>query len=250
MPKISHDNMRGLCHGIDKLTAQCFYVILIQNTVVYDKITIWSNEHANNDHFDKSSLENKGVNILLSFLLMVCDDDDKEKVKHIYKKYHHDMLKYAKVQLKKMNVPDYEMEAEDVVQASFLKISRYIKKIQFDMGEGAVKSYVFAIVLNEAINSSNEYVATVNIDDCYEVSTEDEFFEQLPIKEDYEKVIQAIQRLDDKYRYTLMLRYTHDMSVKEISQLMGLPEKTVYTRLERGRKQLLVLLEKEGISYV
>ena len=250
MPKISHDNMRGLCHGIDKLTAQCFYVIIIQDIVVYDKITIWSNEHANNDHFDKSSLEKKGVNILLSFFLMICDDDDKEKVKHIYKKYHHDMLKYAKVQLKKMNVPDYEMEAEDVVQASFLKISRYIKKIQFDMGEGAVKSYVFAIVLNEAINSSNEYVATVNIDDCYEVSAEDEFFEQLPIKEDYEKVIQAIQRLDDKYRYTLMLHYTHDMSVKEIAMLLGIPEKTVYTRLERGRKQLLALLEKEGISYV
>lgn len=187
---------------------------------------------------------------MLSFLLMVCDDDDKEKVEHIYKKYHHDMLKYAKVQLKKMNVPDYETEAEDVVQAAFLKISRYIKKIQFDMGEGAVKSYVFSIVLNEAINSSNEYVATVNIDDCFEVSTEDEFFEQLPIKEDYEKVIKSIEKLDDKYRYTLMLRYTHDMSVKEISQLLGLPEKTVYTRLERGRKQLLALLEKEGISYV
>ena len=187
---------------------------------------------------------------MLAFLLMICDDDIKEKIEHIYKKYHHDMLKYAKVQLKKMNVPDYEMEAEDVVQASFLKISRYIKKIQFDMGEGAVKSYVFAIVLNEAINSSNEYVATVNIDDCFEVSTEDEFFEQLPIKEDYEKVLKAIEKLDDKYRYTLMYRYTHEMGVKEIAELMGIPEKTVYTRLERGRTQLLILLEKEGISYV
>ena len=188
--------------------------------------------------------------MLLSFLLLVCDDDDKEKVEYIYKKYHHNMLKYAKHQLKRRSVPNYEAEAEDVVQASFLKISRYIKQIRFDMGEGAVKSYVFTIVLNEAINSANEYVATVNIDDCFELSTEDEFFEQLPIKEDYEKVMKAIERLDDKYRYTLMLRYTHDMSVKEISQLMGLPEKTVYTRLERGRKQLLVLLEKEGISYV
>ena len=187
---------------------------------------------------------------MLSFLLTVCDDDDKEKVEHIYKKYHNDMLKYAKGQLKKMNVPDYETEAEDVVQTSFLKISRYAKHIHFDMGDSAVKAYVFAIVLNEAINSSNECVATVNIDDCFEISTEDEFFEQLPIKEDYKQVIKAIEKLDDKYRYTLILRYTHDMSVKEISQLMGLSEKTVYTRLERGRKHLLVLLKKEGSSYV
>ena len=250
MPKISHDNIRGLCHGIDKLTAQCFYVIIIQDIVVYDKITIWSNEHANNDHFDKSSLENKGVNILLSFFLMICGDDIKEKIEHIYKTYHRDMLRYAKGQLKKMNVPDYEAEAEDVVQNAFLKIIRYSERIRFDRGDDAVKSYVFAIVLNEAINNVNEYTATVNIDDCFEVSTEDEFFEQLPIKEDYEKVLKAIEKLDDKYRYTLMYRYTHEMGVKEIAELMGIPEKTVYTRLERGRKQLLALLEKEGISYV
>ena len=250
MPKISHDNMRGLCHGIDKLTAQCFYVILIQDIVVYDKISMWSNEHGNNDHFDKSSPENKGGNSLLSFLLMVCDDDDKEKVEHIYKKYHRGMLKYAKSQLKKMNVVDYETEAEDVVQTSFLKISRHIKQIRFDMGESAVKAYVFAIVLNESINSTNEYAATENIDDYFEISTEDAFFEQLPIKEDYEKVLKAIEKLDDKYRYTLMYRYTHEMGVKEIAELMGVPEKTVYTRLERGRTQLLILLEKEGISYV
>lgn len=187
---------------------------------------------------------------MLAFLLMICGDDIKEKIEHIYKTYHRDMLRYAKGQLKKMNVPDYEAEAEDVVQNAFLKITRYSERIRFDRGDDAVKSYVFAIVLNEAINNANEYTATVNIDDCFEVSTEDEFFEQLPIKEDYEKVIQAIQRLDDKYRYTLMLHYTHDMSVKEIAKLMGIPEKTVYTRLERGRKQLLALLEKEGISYV
>ena len=179
---------------------------------------------------------------MLAFLLMICGDDIKEKIEHIYKTYHRDMLRYAKGQLKKMNVPDYEAEAEDVVQNAFLKITRYSERIRFDRGDDAVKSYVFAIVLNEAINNANEYTATVNIDDCFEVSTEDEFFEQLPIKEDYEKVIQAIQRLDDKYRYTLMLHYTHDMSVKEIAKLMGIPEKTVYTRLERGRTQLLILL--------
>lgn len=187
---------------------------------------------------------------MLAFLLMICDDDIKEKIEHIYKTYHRDMLRYAKGQLKKMNVPDYEAGAEDVVQNAFLKIIRYSERIRFDMGDDAVKSYVFAIVLNEAINNANEYTATVNIGDCFEVSMEDAFFEQLPIKEDYEKVIQAIQRLDDKYRYTLMLHYTHDMSVKEIAMLMGIPEKTVYTRLERGRTQLLILLEKEGISYV
>ena len=40
---------------------------------------------------------------MLAFLLMICGDDIKEKIEHIYKTYHRDMLRYAKGQLKKMN---------------------------------------------------------------------------------------------------------------------------------------------------
>lgn len=72
---------------------------------------------------------------------------------------------------------------------------------------------------------------------------DDEFISSIQINERYEKVIQVIKKMDDRYSMTLLFRFRDDMSVSEISDYMGLPEKTVYTRLERGKRLLLKLLE-------
>lgn len=40
-----------------------------------------------------------------------------------------------------------------------------------------------------------------------------------------------VDGLDEKHRLVVVLRLAHDMSVSEISQLLGVNEKTVYTRL-------------------
>ena len=66
------------------------------------------------------------------------------------------------------------------------------------------------------------------------------------IIERYEKVVKAIEKLDEKYSLTLLYRYNENMSVGEIATLMGVPEKTVYTRLERGKKLLLQSINGEG----
>ena len=50
--------------------------------------------------------------------------------------------------------------------------------------------------------------------------------------------------MDEKYSITLMYRYSSSMSVKEIADLMGISEKTVYTRISRGKQKLLEMLEE------
>ena len=61
-------------------------------------------------------------------------------------------------------------------------------------------------------------------------------------------IVEKIKQLDDRYSITLLLYYGEKMDVKKISELMGVVEKTVYTRLERGKKLLLEELSKEGES--
>ena len=48
--------------------------------------------------------------------------------------------------------------------------------------------------------------------------------------------------LDKKYRVTLMLHYYEGYSIREIARIMDVPEKTVSTRLARGRKILKELM--------
>ena len=49
---------------------------------------------------------------------------------------------------------------------------------------------------------------------------------------------ELIRRLDEKYRLILVLRYVQGLKIREIAELLELPENTVKTRLQRGRKSL------------
>lgn len=52
----------------------------------------------------------------------------------------------------------------------------------------------------------------------------------------------TVMGLDKKYRVTLLLHYYEGYSIQEIARIMNVPEKTVSTRLARGRKILKELL--------
>ena len=62
----------------------------------------------------------------------------------------------------------------------------------------------------------------------------------------YDEVVEAISWLDEKYSIPLSLRYAENMDVKEISKLLGIAEKTVYTRLDRAKKLLIEKLNGEN----
>ena len=66
--------------------------------------------------------------------------------------------------------------------------------------------------------------------------------------EKFRAVVDAVKRLEDKYSNALYLYYVTERPIREIAALLGVPEKTVYTRIERGKKKLLEMLGKEGIT--
>lgn len=51
-------------------------------------------------------------------------------------------------------------------------------------------------------------------------------------------VLEAVISLDDNYRLVLQLFYYQDLSVKEISEVLAMPQGTVKTNLKRGREAL------------
>lgn len=181
---------------------------------------------------------------MLVFLYTLADADDRYKIDYIYHTFHDDMVKLAKSKLKKSGFPNYELDAEDIVQNAFVKITKYIKKINIGVNHNELKAYVLTIVANEAYTYKTEYKFFDNIDDYVDILHDDEFLSSLRINERYEQVVKTIYKMDDKYSMTLLYRFRDDMSVSELSQFMGLSEKTVYTRLERGKKMLLALLEE------
>ena len=176
---------------------------------------------------------------MLQFLLSIADESDHDKVEYLYNRYHMEMIRIARVQLRENGVPNYNLDAEDVVQNAFVKITKYIRKIDFTASDKAIRAYVLKIVVNEAITYAQQYKYVEDINEYADTMEDGDFFAQLRISQQYDDVCEALRSLDERYSITLSLRYAENMSVKEISDLLGLKEKCIYTRLENGRRLLL-----------
>ena len=182
---------------------------------------------------------------MLLFLISQVDREDKPKIEYIYNRYHNAMMRMAKERLKRAGIKSYMTDAEDVVQNAFMKICKYVKKIDFSVAEKELRTYVLSVVVNESNNFLADYKYVETLGDEYGEISEKDFFEALSIKDNYNRVVTAIEEMDEKYSITLMYRYTNEMSVKQIAELMGLSEKTVYTRISRGKQKLLEMLEEK-----
>ena len=181
---------------------------------------------------------------MLLFLYTLVDSEDKYKIEYIYHTFHDDMIRLAKSSLKNADVSNYDYDAEDIVQNAFIKISKYIKKIDMNRDPLALRAYIFTIVSNEFNNfmKDRRYFECIDdyVDDLQDIPDE-ELIPDGKIQAMYKDVVRIIREMDDKYGMTILYRYRDDMSVAEIAEFMGISEKTVYTRLARGK---LLLLEK------
>lgn len=124
--------------------------------------------------------------------------------------------------------------AEDVTQDTFIK---FIKNLPYYKEKNKLKSFLFTI----AINTSNDYFRRykqelffLTLDNICEEITEDKTLQ----KEDALIVREAVLSLPDIQRDVIILRFYHDLKIKEIASIQKVPVPTVKTRLRRALKAL------------
>lgn len=175
---------------------------------------------------------------MLQFLFTICDEKYHRQIEYLYETFYDDMIRFATSKFRVMRRNNPRLDAEDAVQNSYLRIAKYIDKVEFSDNQRQLKNYLLTIVTHEVIrlveaNSENiDYVEEFCDDSGYN------FVEELNIKEQYNAVVKEIERMHDIYGSTLFLAYCEELTVNEIAEMMDVPTKTVYTRLSRG-KQIL-----------
>ena len=100
---------------------------------------------------------------MLIFLLTIPDEAVLRKIRALFDKYHINMLRYARSLLRLSGDKNYNNDAEDIIQNAFLKISRYIDRIDLSRSEEAVGGYLFTIVENEVSNFLSKQEKTKNL---------------------------------------------------------------------------------------
>ena len=126
-------------------------------------------------------------------------------------------------------------DAEDVVQDTFLRY--FTDQKQFESEE-----HLRAWLLRAAMNRAKDLLRSAR---RRELPLE-EAPEALDFPSDESRALfRAVAELPETYRIVIHLHYYEDYSVKEIGQLLRLPQATVKTRLFRGRRLLRQALEEE-----
>ena len=124
-------------------------------------------------------------------------------------------------------------DAEDAVQEVFVRLLKY--QPQFEDKEHE-KAWFIRTTINicKDIMKSKWRSTTVSIDKIPE--SEKAHFPQSLVKED--EMLWSVLELPDKYRDCLYFFYYEDYSIKEIAEILKVPENTVKTNLKRGREAL------------
>ena len=181
---------------------------------------------------------------MLSFLLALSDLEDHDKITHIYTTYQKELLKYARNILRDSNKT---FDEEDAVQNMYVSLIKYIKCIKFWDDEKQLHAYLLKMTLHECRKLQGRLVYHEDLNEYENILvSDDDFLIRINEIEEYQKIVEQIARMDEKYSIPMHLYWVNEMDVKEIAERMELPVKTIYTRLNRGKIILLKALDMEG----
>ena len=79
---------------------------------------------------------------MLLYILSISDESDHNKILYLYKNFYDFMIKYSTNKFQSYGMPNFENNAEDAVQNTFMKISKHIKKIDFTVDKKRLKTAI------------------------------------------------------------------------------------------------------------
>jgi RNA polymerase sigma-70 factor (ECF subfamily) len=133
-------------------------------------------------------------------------------------------------------VGDYE-DARDVTQNTFIRAFEHLDS--YDPGRRFF-SWIYRIAVNESLNLRRGRKPHEPLGAPIEVAGGQA--RAVETRETAAAVEQALEQLTDEYREVLVLRFFGELSYEEIAEAVGVPEKTVKSRLFSARQRLAVLL--------
>ena len=128
-------------------------------------------------------------------------------------------------------------EAEDLYQDTWLKVIKNIS--QYDPNR-EFEPWLTKICVNTYRNSLRRLLNSPIFNGFSNNEEKEDIFNRLQTVEtkDYSPLYEAIDRLPDKHRTTVILFYFQDMDIASTAQILGVPPGTVKSRLNKARQLL------------
>jgi len=137
--------------------------------------------------------------------------------------------------------------AEDLTSDVFLDVWRQAGRFEF---RSQVSTWLLAMARYKALSHRRSQRPTVDVDDAMgELTDGADTPEVTAQKTSKAKVLrQCIDALSPDHREIIDLVYYHEKSVREVSEIVGIPESTVKTRMFYARKKLSEAVREAGLD--
>ncbi|KAA0542934.1 RNA polymerase sigma factor SigW [Bacillus sp. BGMRC 2118] len=137
-------------------------------------------------------------------------------------------------------------EAEDIAQEAFIRAYINIDSYNIDK---KFSTWLYRIATNLSIDrirkKKPDFYLDAEVKGTEGLTMYSQVASDTPLPEEeveslelQQSVQEEILKLPEKYRAVIVLKYIEELSLKEISDILGLPISTIKTRIHRGREAL------------
>ena len=170
-----------------------------------------------------------------SRLIAECIAGNQDAIEVLVREYEMGVFRLA------LSILGEEAEAHEVTQETFLSALRALPSYQ---DKKSLRAWLYTI----AVNHSRSHLRKRKIIErlrstltgIFRLETEKQVSpEDAIIQNEKEFALWAsLSQLDERHRIVVILRYFHELSISEISEILSLPEGTIHSRLYSAREKL------------
>jgi RNA polymerase sigma-70 factor, ECF subfamily len=169
------------------------------------------------------------------WLIAECIAGNEEAIETLVREYEAGVFRLA------LSILGDPSEANEVTQETFLSALRALPSYQ---EKQSLKAWLYTIALNHSRSHLRKHkvierlrstlTAIFRIEAQRQISPE-----EAAIQDEQEAAIwRSLNELDERHRIVVILRYFHEFSIAEISEILSVNEGTIHSRLHTAREKL------------
>jgi RNA polymerase sigma-70 factor (ECF subfamily) len=166
---------------------------------------------------------------------------NEEAIEALFRQYEIGIFRLA------LSVVGDPAEAVEITQETFIAALRALGKYQ---EKQTFKAWLYTIALNRSRSHLRKRKVLEKLQGTltrlFQIEEEKQALpEEIAIQNQREATLwHSLNQLDEKHRMVVILRYFHELSIQEISEILSVNEGTIHSRLHSAREKLRVALEQ------
>ena len=181
----------------------------------------------------------------LTSLFQRAGNDDTTAQSELFSRYYNQAYRIAYSLLRHRE--DSEEVAQDSLHYALTQLT------QFDPHKGAFTTWLYMIVASRCRNKRRrKRLAEIPLlswlvqEKSQTTAPRNPLEHQFKIEEKYQSLYESLDKLPEKQREALILRYFHELNYKEISEIAGCSASTAQSRVWLGQKQIQKAMQLQG----